>query len=456
MYAIIDIETTGSRAEQDRITEIAIFVHDGAQVIRQFHSLVNPECSIPLNITQITGISNELVATAPKFYEIAKEVVECTQGTIFVAHNVGFDYGFVKAEFARLGYVYRRKQLCTVRLSRAVFPNRGRYNLDAMVKMLGISVENRHRAFDDAWATVKLFEAILAEQTAADSIENLVNQGVRASQLPPNFSLEQLHALPEDCGVYYFHDKAGQVIYVGKSLNIRKRIMEHFANKTEKAKKMQRAVHDISHTVTGSELAALLLESHEIKTQKPIFNTAQKPTRRQYCVFKYTDESGYLRLAVAQNLPSLDIIYEYKRREDAVGALRYMQQAHELCQQKCDLSGGSGACFHYHIKQCRGACVGEEAAESYNERVQEGIQRLQFPTLEGSFFAFEQARNKDEQAVFWVKNGVYQGFGFVDTSESLTAEDVKNAIDRYEHNLDTVKIIKQYLKTKRLPLKVLR
>ena len=258
MYAIVDIETTGVKAGRDRITEIAIVLHDGEKVVDKFQSLVNPECSISPHITQITGITNDLVADAPKFFEVAKQVVEMTKGTIFVAHNVNFDYSFIKEELAQLGFVYRRKQLCTVRLSRLVFPGRKRYNLDSLIDMLEIEIKNRHRAMDDVLATVKLFERILEQETAEDSIASLVNRGVNSSKLPPNFTMEQLHALPEDCGVYYFHNQNGDVIYVGKSINIKKRIMEHFAGKTAKAKKMQREVHDISHEVTGSELAALL------------------------------------------------------------------------------------------------------------------------------------------------------------------------------------------------------
>lgn len=450
MYAIVDIETTGVKANRDRITEIAIVLHDGEKVVDRFQSLVNPECSIPPNITQITGISSELVADAPKFFEVAKQVVEMTKGAIFVAHNVNFDYGFIKEELARLGFIYRRKQLCTVRLSRLVFPGRKRYNLDSLIDMLGIEVERRHRAMDDVIATVKLFERILEQETAEDSIASLVNRGVSASKLPPNFTLEQLHALPEDCGIYYFHNQNGDVIYVGKSINIKKRIMEHFANKTAKAKKMQREVHDISHEVTGSELAALLLESHEIKTLQPVYNSAQKPRKKTYCIFTYTDETGYKRLAASKNLKSLDVIYTFKRREEAVGALRYFQAEYQLCQRKTDLESGEGACFHYHLRKCLGACTGEELPETYNERVDAAIARIQFPELEGSFILMEKARTKTEQAVFVIENGMYKGFGYVDIEDNLSVEDLVDSIDTYKHNLDVVKIIKQHIKNNRM------
>jgi DNA polymerase-3 subunit epsilon len=451
MYAIVDIETTGARPGSDRITEVAVVLFDGEKIVDSYQSLVNPECSIPPNITQITGITNQMVANAPKFFEIAKAVVEITKKAIFVAHNVGFDYGFIREEFARLGYSYRRKQLCTVRLSKLVFPGRRRYNLDSMIDMLGIEVARRHRAMDDVAATVKLLEAILAQQTAEESIANLVNRGVNASKLPPNFTMEQLHALPEDCGIYYFHNQNNEVIYVGKSINIKKRIMEHFAAKTAKAQKMQRDVHDITFEVTGSELAALLLESHEIKTLLPRYNTAQKPQKKSYCIFKYQDEDGYQRLAVARTQKDLDVVFEYKRREEAVGTLRTLQAKFELCQHKCDLGGSpKGACFHYHIKQCLGACIGEESPEGYNERAEAAIIRVQCPELEGNFVLMEMARHKTEQAVIVIENGYYQGFGYVDTTESLTTEDLLESITNYEHNFDVVQIIMQHAKNNRL------
>lgn len=450
MYAIVDLETTGVKAARDRITEVAIVLFDGEKIVDRFQSLVNPECSIPANITQITGISNEMTADAPKFYEIAKEIVEMTKGAIFVAHNVNFDYGFLKEEFARLGFSYRRKQLCTVRLSKLVFPNRRRYNLDSLIEMLDIQVERRHRAMDDVLATVELFKAILNQQNAADSITALVNKGVSAAKLPPNFTMEQLHALPEDCGVYYFHNKKGEVIYVGKSINIKKRIMEHFAATTRKAQKMCQEVHDITFEITGSELAALLYESHEIKTLVPKYNVAQKPRKKAYCIFAYEDESGYKCMAVARSKNGLDLIYEFKRKEEALGTLRFIQSQFELCQNKCDLGSGTSACFHYHLKKCYGACVGEESPESYNERATAAIARLQCPELEGSYILLEKGRSKEEQAVFLIENGEYQGFGFVDIDQHLSVEDLKNSIDTYAHNLDVVKIIRQHVKNNRM------
>lgn len=296
MYAIIDIETTGGTARYERITEIAIVLHDGEKVEAEYSTLVNPEKSIPWNITQITGITDEMVAEAPRFFEVAKQIVELTEGRIFVAHNVSFDYSFVKEEFARLGYEFNRRQLCTVRLARKVFPGLKSYSLSNLKRHFNIHADKSHRALDDTLATTRLFELMLAEQDGRAKIRTLVNQGVKETRLPPGITLERLHTIPESCGVYYLHDESGNVIYVGKSLNIRKRLFEHFSDMSPKGEKMRQGVADISFEITGSELAALLLESNEIKRLQPRINRALRIRNFAAGIYTYTDVQGYKRL----------------------------------------------------------------------------------------------------------------------------------------------------------------
>ena len=233
-YAIIDIETTGGSANREKITEIAIIVHDGEKILDTYETLINPERSIPYFITQVTGISDKMVADAPKFYEIAKNIVTLTEGAIFVAHNVRFDYGFIQEEFKRLGFTYMRKQLCTVRLSRQAFPGLRSYALGNLIKHFNIQVKDRHRAMADAAATTLIFEKILALEVNQEKADMMVNQGIKENALPNGISLETLHKLPETCGVYYLHDNDGTVTYVGKSINIQKRLFEHFKDKTSK------------------------------------------------------------------------------------------------------------------------------------------------------------------------------------------------------------------------------
>ncbi|MEZ4917537.1 MAG: exonuclease domain-containing protein [Saprospiraceae bacterium] len=412
-YAIIDVETTGGTARYERITEIAIVVHDGEKIIDQFSTLINPERSIPPNIVRITGITDDMVADAPRFYEVAKQVVELTEGAVFVAHNVQFDYSFIREEFARLGYSFTRKKLCTVRLSRATFPGLRSYSLSNLKKHFGIHADRSHRALDDTLATVELFERILAQQDSKSGIKKMVNYGVRESGLPAAITIERLHQLPETCGVYYLHDGHGQVIYVGKSLNIRKRMFEHFADQTPKGDKMRKGVADISYVETGSELLALLLESSEIKRYQPAINRALRARRMAACIFTYTDQNGYVCLAIgkktARNLNSLEILGEYTKIDSARNHLHSLVRQHELCEKLCNLDSRERACFQYNLKKCQGACIGEEPTESYNERVLEAISQMK-KGLEGSFILVDKGRNAEEKTFIGVLDGVFCGY----------------------------------------------
>ncbi len=447
-YAIVDLETTGGRAARDRITEIAIILHDGEKELDRFESLVNPERAIPYNITQITGIDDKMVAEAPKFHEVARRVVEITEGAIFVAHNVRFDYGFLKEEFSRLGYTYTRKNLCTVRLARKAFPGLRSYSLGNLIRHFGIKVKDRHRAMADTQATVELFERILHRDESEEQILDMVNLGVRQAKLPANITLEKLHALPDTCGVYYFHDEHGKIIYVGKSKNIRKRIMSHFAKQTEKARKLYQAVHEISYEETGSELVALLYESHEIKNLHPTINRAQRAKSTPFVIHQTISEDGYICLQtarVSQKLrKGMTLLGEYAKLGSAKGALNRIVENYELCHHYCHIQA-SKPCFQYHIKKCKGACAGKESAEDYNERVRQAIEylRIDFPE---DFLMIDQGRSRDEKAVILVEEGQYKGFGYLSIEDNIRDVDtVRDAIKPYAHNQDVTRIIRQFL-----------
>lgn len=447
-YAIIDVETTGGTARYERITEIAVVLHDGTQVVDTFSSLVNPERNIPWNITQLTGITDEMVATAPKFFEVAKQIVEITEGAIFVAHNVSFDYGFVREEFARLGYPFSRKRLCTVRLSRKVFPGLKSYSLRNLKHHFNIHAEKSHRALDDTLATVELFERILAAQEGEDKIKTLVNHGVRETKLPQNITLERLHAAPESCGVYYLHDEQGETIYVGKSINIRKRLFEHFADESPKGEKMRTGVADFSVEITGSELVALLLESAEIKRLQPRINRALRLRKFSAAIFTYTDQNGYKCLAVGKrtqrNAKKLELVADFPKLDSARAYLDSIVRQFELCGRLCNLDLRETSCFHYTIKKCFGACVGEESAESYNSRVEEALAVL-CRGLSGSFVLLDKGRADGEQAVIAVQNNQYLGFGFITTEESLRTEDLLDVVKQPYDDPDAARIIRAYM-----------
>ena len=448
-YAIIDIETTGGRADRDKITEIAIVIHDGKKIIDQWESLINPERSIPYNITQITGITDGMVEDAPKFFEVAKKVVEMTEGCIFVAHNVRFDYGFIREEFRRLGFTYMRKQLCTVRLSRKAFPGLRSYALGNLINHFGIKVNARHRAMADTAATVEILEMIFQKEKSEEQVLDLINLGVKESKLPINITLEKLHELPEATGVYYFHDKNGTVIYVGKSINIKKRVVEHFTAKTDKAYKLQQYVDDISYEITGSELVALLFESNEIKRLLPSINKAQRRRFFPYVLFEYENQNGYRCLSYAKvkakDRAKLNILRTFPNLNAAKGMMRRLIERFELCQNLCNVSNSGGACFYYHLHKCKGACLGEESPDDYNERIAMVIDAIKID-FEDDFFIVDVGRNHDEKSIVLVEDGRYRGFGFVSLEElDGDLEALKDAIKPFRHHPETVKIIHSFL-----------
>ncbi len=451
MYAIIDVETTGGQARYERITEIAIVRHDGQRVIDTFSTLINPERGIPWNITRITGISDDMVADAPKFYEVAKQIVQMTEGAIFVAHNVTFDYSFVREEFARLGFPFSRRQLCTVRLARRVFPGIPSYSLSNLKQHFGIHAERSHRALDDTLATVKLFEMMLAEQNG-EKVRTFINNGVRETKLPQNISIQRLHEVPDTCGVYYLHDQTGAVIYVGKSLNIRKRLFEHFADLTPKGEKLRMGVSDLSYEVTGSELVALLLESAEIKRLQPWVNRAQRTRSFNGAIFAYTNEQGYRCLVVgkrtAKNLKQFELVADYPKVDNAKSHLQSLVRQHELCYRLTHLDSSEHACFHYAIKKCHGACVGVEPAEAYNERLEMALAGLR-KNLSGSYFIMENGRTPGEKALIGVQDGHYIGYGFVETDLQMTTEDILETLAPPPPDPQASRIIQGYIESQR-------
>ncbi|MCU0436557.1 MAG: exonuclease domain-containing protein [Raineya sp.] len=447
MYAVVDIETTGSKPDYDRIIEIAIYLHDGEKIVDAYTSLVNPERYIPDFITKLTGITNNMVEDAPKFYEIAKKIVEFTEGHIFVAHNVHFDYSFLKGEFKSLGFNYNRKTLCTVRLSRKLIPGLPSYSLGKLCNSIDIKVKDRHRAKGDAEATAKLLSRLI--HLNENQFENdIIDEEIKFATLPPKIQREQVNALPEETGVYYFHDDTGNVIYVGKSRNIKKRIASHFQlfNKTRKSAELKDTIADISYTITGSELVALLLESEEIKHYTPRFNKAQRRSSYNYGIFVRKDSEGYLHLYADKIKASKMPIYFTESASVARLIIEKYQQKYELCQKFCDMYRHSGACFGHRIGECAGACVGEEDFEKYNQRVEKVIALLsQFK--KPNFVIVGKGRTLEEHSLVCIENGRYLGFGFVDTEtlKNTPAHLAKDFIENRQDNRDTQKIIRQYL-----------
>jgi len=450
MYAIVDLETTGGNPGRDKITDIAILIHDGKMVIREYSTLVNPECLIPYHITALTGITNEMVANAPKFYEIARELVELTSNTVFVAHNVSFDYGFIRSEFLRLGYDFKREKLCTVRLSRKIIPGHASYSLGRLCDDLNITINNRHRALGDAVATAQLFDLLIETEyeNQTNYIENTATLGYLHH---PLLNTEKVKKLPEEPGVYYMYNKDAELIYIGKSRNIKNRVLSHFSNKaTSKAIKMQSVVADVDCECTGSELIALLKESHEIKRHKPLFNRRQRRSLFRYELRYFTDDSGYLRFSIEKTTNcDLTPLACFSTKAEAHAFLSKIIEKYQLCQKLCGIYPTEGNCFHYEIGACKGACIGKEPAELYNIRASQVVKEYNFGIR--NMLIIDYGRNNFEKSVVKIENGKYIGFGyfapsFVEDNPSIFHE----CITQYPDNREVQQIIKQYLRNNRV------
>ena len=444
MYAIVDIETTGGSSRLERITEIAIFVHDGTRIIDEYTSLINPERNIPYFITSLTGITNEMVEDAPKFFEVARKIVEMTEGKVFVAHNARFDYSFIRQEFNMLGYNYKRPLLDTVALSRKLLPGHSSYSLGNLCKDLGIEISGRHRASGDAMATVRLLELLLEKDKTLKGGSLIKNR--KASKLHPAFDLSRIDDIPEEPGVYYFHNEEGDIIYVGKSRNLFQRVNTHLSNNTSaKAMEMRSVIAGISWEPTGSELIALLLESAEIKKRKPLFNRAQRRTGHSWGIYSCTDENGYIRFD-CRNVSDVAVpLALFNSRDNARGRLEQIISKYNLCQKLCGMYDTGGPCFHHQVSLCRGACCGEETPSEYNHRALMALDEFIF--RERNFFIIDRGRDREERSAIKIVNGKYTGYGYFsinDVGFGLTA--LHDCIREAEDNRDIQVIIKSYLR----------
>lgn len=438
MYAIIDIETTGLNARTDRITEIAIFIHDGEKVVEKFESLVNPECRIPYHITALTGISNKMVADAPHFFEVARRIVELTDGKTIVAHNASFDYNFIRCEFKRLMYDYTRRTLCTKKLSRKLLPGIQSYGLGSLARILNITNPARHRAAGDALTTVYLLEHLLKIEGKPEEIS--------LKGLHTKLSVDDIKRLPEAPGVYYFHDENTDIIYIGKSVNIKSRVMSHLSNNDHKREiEMRERTASVTYELTGSDLVASLLESAEIKKHKPVFNRSLRRSMFQYGLFSYTAKDGYIHFSIEQIKGDRLPLTSYGSRKEGVSHLQKLIDEFNLCQKLCGLYTSSGGCFDHHMGICRGACVGEERPADYNDRVIDAISKYTYRNK--NFFIVDDGRFAHECSVVKVENGRYVGFGYVELDNIDGDSGILHEIIKpFEDNRDAHVIIRGYLR----------
>jgi DNA polymerase-3 subunit epsilon len=450
VYAIIDIETTGGSPLLEKITEIAVYLHDGTQVTGNYSTLINPERNIPYFITGLTGITNEMVEDAPKFYEVAKTIVELTEGRTIVAHNARFDYSFLRNEFKSLGFNFKRSLIDTVTASRKLFPGYRSYSLGNICKDLDIVIENRHRAAGDALATVKLFEILLRRDEEVNGTSGSLFRNTRNVKLNPALDISTIERIPEEPGVYYFYDDNSDLIYVGKSRNLYRRVSTHLSNNTtNRSMEMRDRIASLDWECTGSELIALLKESDEIKRNKPIYNRAQRRTGYSWGLFRSIDERGYINFRI-DHLDNDEIpLTTFTSKARARSALISLTDKYNLCQKLCGLYDSQGSCFHYQVGLCRGACTGIENPEDYNTRASELIDGYSFGRR--NCLIIDSGRSQEEKSVVKILNGKYIGYGYFSVSDlGFGLDPVHDCIVPASDNRDIHMIIRGYLNRNRV------
>jgi len=446
MYAIVDIETTGGHAESNSITEIAVFIHDGGKVVQRFETLLKPARYIPPYISAYTGITNEMVENAPQFDDIAEELFSVLKGNIFVAHNVNFDYSFIRSHLKSSGIEYNSKKLCTVRLSRKIFPGLRSYSLGNICSFVGIDIQNRHRAAGDAIATVELFEKILKEDTDG-VIDDFLKRGSKEQMLPPNLPRQQFDELPEKQGVYYFHDENGKIIYVGKAVNIKRRVSTHFGgNSTRKQKQdFLRNIYSISTEILATELMALIHESIEIKRHWPEFNKALKKPEFAFGIYDYEDQNGYIRLCIDRVRKHTKPLDTFQNLTEAINAMEKIVGEFELCPKLCMLQTKPGSCESFEAGMCKGACCGKDDHTGYNIRVNTAINNM---LQKESYAIIDKGIQGNELSCILVENGKFYGMGYLPKEISFNEiENVKEYIKPLKENF----FIRELLKSSAVP-----
>lgn len=441
MYTIIDVETTG---QGNKITEISIFKYDGKQIIDEFTSLVNPETFIPDYITALTGIDNLMVSNAPTFSEIAQDILAITEGTIFVAHSVNFDYNVIRNEFKNLGIDFRRKKLCTVRLSRILIPGHKSYSLGKICNALDIEINGRHRARGDAEATVTLFERLINTKDSQTVFNDFLKKSSKEATLPPHLPSSVFNDIPNEAGIYYFKNKKGKVIYIGKAKDLKKRVIGHFYNKTERELNLCRETADIDFELSGSELIALLMEDAAIKKHFPEYNQASKRNPKAYAIFSFEDRNNIVHLAYNHLKATPNPLLTFYNITDCRKFLEHLCTQFELCPKYCHLQEGVAQCSHYFINNCKGICIENEPVNDYNTRVQNAIKH----TIDNSkdVVLKEKGRHPEEEAFVLIKNSVYLGYGFIERSEQIiSTEQLENYLNPQKDNVDVQKILRSYM-----------
>ena len=436
-FAIVDIETTGGSSKGGGITEIAVLIHDGEAIVREWQTLINPQQNIPGYITGLTGIDNSMVRNAPTFEEIAEELWELLEDRVFIAHSVNFDFGFIREAFFKIGKELNSQKLCTVRLSRKVFPGLNSYSLGRICENQKIPILARHRAMGDAKATALLFDRMIKERQ--DVVLSSLKRNTGEAFLPPHFPLTKFKQIPESCGVYYMLNSKGKVIYVGKALNIRERFKGHFSGQVlpQLKQQLKAEVVDLQWQLTGSELMALLFETLEIKRLWPAYNSAMKMPKTVFGLFQYQDGSGYCRFQVAKVTKNLQPLETFFSAEEAHLFLKTGIESYQLCQKLSGLR--KVTCEVVQDPTCFGACKSAESSEAYNARAESFISMIK--KSKRDLMLNLPGREEGEKAFCYFEGGMLSRYSYL-KSDDFPEPDELEIVPRVP---ETFYILRQYI-----------
>ena len=427
---------------EEAITEIAIYRFDGREVTDRFISLINPERKIDDFVVRLTGISNKMVRQAPKFYEVAKRIVEITEGCILVAHNASFDYRILCLEFRRLGFEYQRITIRTEGTTQRVLPDEPSYSLGKLSRSLGIPLSDRHRANGDAMATVHLFKLLLEKDTQKVALSEFVKQNL--TTLPIHL-LSLLDGLPNQLGIYYLYDKSGKLLFLSKSKNIYKRVNEHFTSEGKRDLFLQKQVGKVMYELTGTLLIATLKETEELQVQSSLRKYRKKKKTYPFALVCHKNKKGYLCLSVVLRAGAKEPLAIFESKEEGLNLLFEMTERYGLCTKLNGFSQARTYCYNHSIGKCAGACMGDEEVESYNQRVQEALAHY---TLTGrTFVIMDKGRTVHEKSVILIEDGRLKGYAFVALNYQLSKPILEKHLTPMTHNSEMAHLIEHYLRT---------
>jgi len=449
LYAILDIETTGGQFNEEGITEIAIYKFDGHEVVDQFISLINPEIPIQPFVIKLTGINNAMLRSAPKFYEVAKRIIEITEGCIVVAHNASFDYRIIRTEFKRLGYDFVRQTLCTVDLSKKLLPEQESYSLGKLVRSLGIPIADRHRASGDAAATVKLFKLLLAKDSNKEILTSLVKSEIESGISPK--LLDMVDKVPSKTGIYYIHNEQGKIIYIAKSKNMKRKVNQHFTQQSKKAIRLQKEVFTITYEETGSELLAHLKEIRELESNKPKYNKLVSKQNIPYALYRQKNKDGYYGFRILKKDKRRKEITTFSTIQEGELFLEQVAQKYQLCLHINTDMAEHKPCEKYHSQACLGACIELESKKTYNDRVAQFIS--DYDQTHTNFIVVDRGRTIEERSAIWVEQKKVIGYCFFNLNHQITKLNIlKNIITPLASSNESFSIVENYVRKKNIKM----